>query len=257
MMRNQRTFVIAGAVLALIACSAALALRFMGGNKQPDAGLVKVARRGDVGLTSNDTEAAPERSFDDYRILTRRDVFKPLVSPPQDRAALDVPGEIPSPTGSGRPSGTPSGPPDPTADLAMTGVVESDIGLKALIKNIKTGASVYAGIGETAFGLRVSNIEAKRVALAQGDETYMLAMGAKELPEKAAESGAASRPSEAAAPSQQAGERRGAPRPGFGPGETLRRLEQYRGRMTPEQYQRARGYLEQRGRGGRGPGRGR
>jgi hypothetical protein len=185
-----------------------------------------------------------------------------LVSPPQD-TALNVPGEMPSPTGSSqRPSGEPPAPPDPTADLAMTGVVESNAGLKVLIQNVQTGASAYAGIDDEAFGLRVTRIDAKRVTLARGDSEYTLEMGAKELPEKTTEAAPASRPSATSASAPSAGEQRGPSGPGrrgFGSGDMMRRLDEAlrSGRISREQYDSASRRLDDGRRGGssgRGPG---
>jgi len=213
---DRRTLIIGGVVLAVATGSAALALRFMGGNKQANPGLVKVVRRGNGDVSAEEPTAAPERSFDDYRAVTERNVFKPLVSLPQEHVALAVPADLPSATGAARTPPRSSSPPSPTADLAMTGVVESDAGLMALIKNIRTGASAYAGIGEAAFGLRVVSIEAKRITLAQGDETYTLDMGAKEIPEEGAESRSVGGTPSAGPPMAAAGAPGEGPMPGFG-----------------------------------------
>jgi len=249
---DRRTLTIVGAVV-LVVGSVALALHFGVGGKDSGQNLVGLADRSAASATSEDTEGSAAWALGDYRVVTERNMFKPLVSPPQDNVSLNVPAGIPSATSRG-PSSPPK-PRDPTADLAMTGVVESDNRLRALIKNINTGASVYAGVGETAFGLRVTSIRAKRVMVAQADETYVLAMGAKEIPQDDAGSGAAAS-SAATAAAAGAGEAQRPGRPGFGPpGDMMRRLDQYRGRMTSEQYQRARRYLEERSRRGSSGGR--
>ena len=253
MMRTHRRMAIIGGAVVVVACSAALAFHFMGGSKDPREGLVALAPRTGSPSVSEDTEGAVDRSFGDYGVVTQRNVFQPLLSEPRETASLTVPSEIPSPRTSNRPSARAPQPPDPTKDLAMTGVVESDAGLKALIKNTQTGASVYAAMGELAFDLRVAGIEAKRTTLARGDREYTLEMGAKEVPGETPQRASAPPPSTASAASAPSGE---SPRPGFGPpggsfgpGDWGRRLEDaYRsGRISREQYDRARRSMSERG----------
>ncbi len=213
-MRGDRlVMVVGGVLLAVVAGSAALALRFTGGKAPAGDGLVEVVSREDP--TPAEPEAIIEPSFDHYRVVTEQNVFMPLLSPPRDEVALAVPAEIPSPTGAR--SSAPRPAPDPTIDLAMTGVVESNGGLMALIKNIRSDDSVYAGVDDSAFGLQVAAIEAKQVTFAQGEETYTLAMGEKDVPEKGA--AASSRPATASRPASATAASGGGegPRPGFGP----------------------------------------
>ncbi|MGD8238545.1 MAG: hypothetical protein PVH68_08345 [Armatimonadota bacterium] len=264
MIRTDRRTLIIGAAIIVVACSTALAVHLIGASKSADPGLVRLADRRVTPSTDEGTAPTIGQSVDDYKVVTERNVFRALVAEPRDSAVLDVPSEMPSPRGSDERSG-PSEPPDPTRNLAMTGVVETNAGLMGLIKNVASGTSVYAGVGDTAFDLRVARIEAKRMTLARDDREYTLQMGAKEIPE--AERASASRPSGAGEPSGAQGE--GPPRrPGFGPpggrfgsGDMGRRLEDaYRsGRISREQYDRARRYMSMRGRGGpsRRSGRGR
>ena len=264
---DRRTLVIGGAVLALVACSAALAFHLMGASKSEGPGIAKVLRHGAGGSADDEEARAVERTFDDYRVVTQRNVFRPLVAPPQESVKLAVPVGIPSPTGSGSSPAASSGSPpqpDPTADLAMTGVVENKAGLRVLIRNVKTGAAVYAKAGDEAFGLRVTGIEAKRATLTRGDRAYTLQMGTKQVPTGVSSSAPSAtlpsggRPSSSQGASE--GDRRGPPFGGFGgrssPDEMLRRLEENRSRMTPEQYERARQFIEMRRQGDSG-GRGR
>jgi hypothetical protein len=217
MLRVDRRTLIVGAVALAVACSAALAFRFIGGNKPAGPPLARIVHGERADAIGAGTEPTVERAFDEYRVVTERNVFKPLLTPPQPAVALAVPAEIPSPTASQRrPSGTPPRRRDPTADLAMTGVVESDSGLLVLINDIRSGTSVYAGIGDLVFGLRVAGIEAKRVALTQGDETYMLAMGTKEIPQEGERVASAAVGPGASSSASGGGEAGGPPRPGFG-----------------------------------------
>ncbi|MFQ5809146.1 MAG: hypothetical protein ACE5JM_05960, partial [Armatimonadota bacterium] len=230
MIRTDRRTLIIGAVIVAVACSAALAVHLIGANKGSNSGLVGLVHRRAASSTDEDIAPTVAQSLEDYKVVTQRNVFQPLVAEPRESAALDVPSEIPSPRGSDRRSGPPE-PPDPTTDLAMTGVVESNAGLMGLIKNVETGASVYAGVGDSAFDLRVTRIEAKRVTLAQGDREYTLEMGTKEIPEAEHASASASRSATAGESSGAAGEapprRPGFGPPGgrFGPGDMGRRLE--------------------------------
>jgi hypothetical protein len=224
-------------VLAAVAGSAALGVRLVGADKHGGARLVEPVRDPDDVVVSERPEATIEPSLEHYFVVTERNVFEPLVSVPREDAALAIPSDMPSPTGTSR---APSTPPrrDPTVDLAMTGVVESSVGLMALIKDIRRDTSVYAGVGGEAFGLHVAAIEAKRVTLAQGEQTYTIELGAKEIPDEGAEArrASSSRPSGTAAstgPKQSGGgPGPGFRRPGFGPGGGKGAF----GKMSPEQW---------------------
>ncbi|MGD8239487.1 MAG: hypothetical protein PVH68_13090 [Armatimonadota bacterium] len=267
MMRtDRRTLIVGLSVLAIVACSAALGVHFIGREKH-GAQLVKPIRDPAAAATSERLEATVEPSLEHYFVVTERNVFSPLLSEPRENVALAVPMDMPSATGTSR---VPSTPPrrDPTADLAMTGVVESNAGLMALIKDIRRDVSVYAGVGDEAFGLRVASIEAKRAILAQADETYTIELGAKKVPDEGAEARATpSRPSGTAA---SAGTAEGGPgpgfrRPGFGPGgmsreEMMRRFGGRFGGRGSGGSSGMRGGFGGRGPGGgdrRGPGGGR
>ncbi len=70
-------------------------------------------------------------------------------------------------------------PPDPTADLALTGVVETSSGLRALIEQLSARRGQYVAVGEVVFGFTVQAIRPKSVTLAQGPKTYELRLGEK------------------------------------------------------------------------------
>jgi hypothetical protein len=136
-------------------------------------------------------EPAPVVNASGYRAIDERDLFRPLVTAPKAAEAGAGGGAGETKGGSGTKSGGPgaggpgsthSGPPDPTADLALTGVIETTDGLRALIEQISTRQGDFVAVGEVAFGLVVKAISADSVTMSQGDKTYDLRLGAKELP---------------------------------------------------------------------------
>jgi hypothetical protein len=261
---NTRLGMIVAALILAIAASAAVAIHRIGNGGSGD-NLAKPASRpaGEPATQADDQNA---QSFDQYAVVSGRDIFKPLVAPPAPK--LQVP-NVPSPSRPGGPSMRAATPPSPTADLAMTGVVERGGRVQALVQNIKTGEAQYVTDGSTAFGLHVVRIEATAVVFSKGGKEYTLRMGEKTVPDQSAggahQTFAASGeggPSTGSTPGPGEGTRRfGFGRRGGGSGGNLddmqRRLDEARasGRMSDEQYQRAQRYMQMR-RGGGGGGRG-
>jgi len=194
---GDRRNLIIGTVVIAVACSAALAYHFVAGSNDSESNIVGLTPR--TGASADgDTEARVERSFQDYAVVTARNVFDPLVARPQE--TLAVPTDVPSPRSS----------------------------------------------------------DAKTITFAQDEREYTITMGEKDIPE--AENGGSGSASSGAGGSgaSEAGGPGGGPPPGRGgPGDMMRRLEENRSRMTAEQYDRARRYLQMRGSGGGGSYRGR
>ncbi|MFQ5811276.1 MAG: hypothetical protein ACE5JM_16790, partial [Armatimonadota bacterium] len=96
MMRtDRRTLIIGACVLAAIACSAALGVRFIGGNTHGGTQLVKPIRDLDAAAASEGLEPTVEPSLEDYFVVTDRNVFKPLLSVPRESVALTVSPDMP------------------------------------------------------------------------------------------------------------------------------------------------------------------
>lgn len=239
--------IVVGLILA-IAASAGLAIRHIG-NSSPNAGVAEPASR-----AASEEASSPEddsaASFDRYAVIPERDIFKPLVASAAPK--VNVP-DVPSPTA--KRSQSPAMPQSPTEDLAMTGVVQAGGRLRVLITNVKTHESTYAAEGDTAFDFRVVKILAREVRLSKDGEQYTLKMGEKEIAEESAEASrktfsASREPSRPSSPTTPAGPRpprRGGFR-GGNIGDWERRLEEAHasGRISDEQYERAKRYIQMR-----------
>jgi hypothetical protein len=150
----------------------------------------------------------------DYRPIAERNLFRPLVVAPKSgggeaaaggAAAKGGPASAPkggAPTPGGAAKGGP--PPDPTADLALTGIIETTDGLRALIEKLSTRQGDFVAVGDQVFGFTLKAIAAGSVTLAQGSRTHELKLGAKEI-------------ASAAAPAAPAPPTPGPPAPGAGP----------------------------------------
>jgi hypothetical protein len=142
-----------------------------------------------------------------YRAIGERDLFRPLVAAPKSAGGAGGAGETKGGAGTkaggkagpNTPPGGPPRPPDPTADLALTGIIETTDGLRALVEQISTRKGEFVAPGERAFGFTVKTIAAGVITLAQGPKTYDLRLGAKEMP--TVEPAAAAAPSSAPTPS--------------------------------------------------------
>ncbi|MGQ9729740.1 MAG: hypothetical protein ACUVX8_00570, partial [Candidatus Zipacnadales bacterium] len=215
--------------------------------------------------------------------IARRDIFRPLVRSSR-KGGADT--EVSSPTASvRRKAGSPlseapkliAGPPlptekapDPLADLVLTGVIEVDGRLEALLETISTRRGEYVAVDEYFAGFRVVSIEAKSVLLVKDGTEYTLSMGSKELSEPISLSIAVSPSPMPLVQSSQA-QRYSAEGRGSGgemmdgqfgedmlawaerqPLSSLERMyQQYGAYMSPEQRQQAERYLEDRRRRGR------
>ena len=144
--------------------------------------------------TSGETAPSPlATDGGNYRAIGERDLFRPLVAVPKAAEGGGGGGEAKGGPGGaggkaggkGGPNAAPGGPPrppDPTADLALTGIIETTDGLRALVEQISTRKGEFVAVGEQAFGFTVKALEAKAITLAQGPRTYELTLGAKEMP---------------------------------------------------------------------------
>jgi hypothetical protein len=139
-------------------------------------------------LTTGDADATPSASRDasSYREIGERDLFRPLVSAPKPSVGGGgEAGGSSAKAGGGTAAGAaathPSAPPDPTADLALTGIVETTDGLLVLVESISTKHGEFVGVGEQAFGFTVKSVGPDSVTLARGSQTYELRLGAKEI----------------------------------------------------------------------------
>lgn len=122
----------------------------------------------------------------DYKFVSERNVFRPLVVAPRGDSGGASSGSAPvgrkdGSSPSGRPSSAPTQPPNPTADLAITGITETTDGLRVLIEKISTREGKYAAVGDVVFGFTVQGIGRGSVALVQGDKEYELKLGEKEI----------------------------------------------------------------------------
>jgi len=143
-----------------------------------------------------------------YETIAERDVFRPLVVNRRDAAGGESGGEAGGGGATGSPksaspaAGTePPKPPDPTADIALTGIIETTDGLEVLLENIKTGEGHFAAVGETVFGLQVIEVGPGTVALKQADKDYELKLGEKEIAKETVASASSSGESTPSAPS--------------------------------------------------------
>lgn len=196
-----------------------------------DVGDIVIAERPDLPRSGGGEEGGDDKPFEQYRAITDRNVFKPLVVEASAAEGLTVPDVVPSPTGGG-PSGPPPRP-DPFANLAMTGVIERGK-VRALITDTSTGQGRYVAEGEEAFGAKVLDIRAKKVRVQKEGQTKDLVLGEnvpKEMPKTTAASG------ETAAP-----ERRGpGPASGMSREEMIRRFRERGGREAMIRRMRERG----------------
>ncbi len=126
----------------------------------------------------------PAAASANYETIAERDVFRPLVVNRRETGGGESGGGggTASPK-SATPAATPEPPkpPDPTADIALTGIIETTDGLEVLLENIKTGEGHFAAVGETVFGLQVIEVGPGTVALKQADKDYALKLGEKEI----------------------------------------------------------------------------
>jgi len=180
---------------------------------------IQVAQRPELPRAHGGQQGNEEKPFAQYRAITDRNVFKPLVTEPAPAPVpgLNIPTVVPPPT---RTFGPPPKP-DPFANLAMTGVVERGRGrLQALITDTNTGQGRYAGKGEEAFGARVLDIRAKAVKVEKYGQTRELALGANAPKEgtKTTSGGTEARGPEMSGPS------RGPGMPGMSPEEMRARF---------------------------------
>lgn len=171
--------------------------------------------RGDVPQEAEDETRVPVVTGN-YQEIAQRDVFRPLVANPRE-AGGEAGGSGGAPAPQTRPSQQssprPSAPPDPTRDIALTGIIETTDGLEVLVESVSTGKGMFAGIGDTVFGLQVTSVGPGTVTLEQGDKSYTLRLGEKEIAshEAAAASttssggGGASSTSDASSGSQSSG----------------------------------------------------
>lgn len=148
-----------------------------------------------------------------YRAISERNLFRPLVVAPKSGTSVGAPlgsgksggsgSATKSQEGSIRPSAPPT-PSDPTADLALTGIIETTDGLRALVEQISTRKGDFVGVGDQVFGFTVKSIEPGMVTLAQGPKTYVLRLGAKNIPDTTPSPSASSSapPSSTGPPSQ-------------------------------------------------------
>jgi len=217
--------------------------------------------------------AAGAKDAAGYRAIAERDLFRPLVRPPGQGGAGGG-GAAESAAGGGavaakggdRPAGgagrpTPSGPPDPTADLALTGIIETTEGLWALVEQISTRKGAFVGVGETAFGLTVKEIRPGSATLAQGSRTYELGLGAKVIAGDTPAAPAPSAPSGSPSPGASSPTSPPSGMPSFGGMSSDQRREAFQGwwnSMSEEDRQRFRerrgGFGGGRGGVGGGPG---
>ena len=133
-------------------------------------------------------EPAPLDPLADYGAIASRNLFRPLVAAPKagqttKASGKNAPGSAPPGPKPAGPQPAPTGrsvsPPDPAADLALTGIVETSSGLRALIEQLSTRKGQYVAVGETVFGFTVRVIRPKSVTVAQGPKTYELRLGDK------------------------------------------------------------------------------
>jgi len=180
--------------LATVALLSAAVLLAMGGCKQT----TKSVAAANPSLPHASHSATPTEGQTDpttdvnYDAISERNLFRPLVTAPKPAGA----GAGGAQAGAGAPPSTKAGgqspggsrgpasagPPDPTADLALTGIIETTDGLRALVEQISTRRGEFVAAGEQAFGLTVKAITAGAITLAQGPRTYELKLGAKEMP---------------------------------------------------------------------------
>jgi len=244
------------------------------------AGLAGCSRQADspASVTSVSVDASPagdepevraSHGLEAYDEIVKRDVFRPLVKAKRVEGS-DGPGAgSTSGPAVAKPATTPTPsvePPDPVGDLALTGVVEVDRKLQALIEKVSTRVGEFVAVGEEFDGFRVASISIDAVALERDGRSYTLRMGEKELDETPSGSTATSEKPEEAAPR---------PTPGSGgpmgsmqiSGEfggdmlawaerqsvsTLERMHrQYSSYMSPEQRRQSEEYIESRRRRGR------
>jgi len=144
-----------------------------------------------VSVTADEADPPPDTTdAGSYRAIGERDLFRPLVAAPKSAEGAGGGGETKggvaakagAKAGTNAPPGGPPRPPDPTADLALTGIIETTDGLRALVEQISTRRGEFVAPGEQAFGFTVKTISAGVVTLAQGPRTYDLRLGAKEMP---------------------------------------------------------------------------
>ncbi|MFQ6131265.1 MAG: hypothetical protein ACE5R4_04460 [Armatimonadota bacterium] len=214
-MSSMRARIILICVVVLVVGGAIVyGMFFLPGDEEGEGRLV--AERPDASGLPAAAGDSEDKPFAQYRAITDRAIFRPLVAEPSATEEVTIPPDVPSPTSSGGPPPRP----DPFAGLAMTGVVERGRA-KALIIDTRTGQGRYAAEGEEAFGARVLDIQAKRVRVEKDGETKDLILGEnvpKETPTAAASSSGSSGPSQ----SRGSGERRSVG--GMGSGEMRERF---------------------------------
>ena len=160
--------------------------------------------------------ATAPRDANGYRAIAERDLFRPLVTAPKsaegggggEAAAAGSGGSSATKAGA-KPPGGPGGPvpggrPDPTADLALTGIIETTDGLWALVEQISTKRGEFVAVGAMAFGMTVKEIQAGAITLVQGPRTYELKLGAKQIGGDTAAAPAPAAPSGPAQPAASA-----------------------------------------------------
>jgi hypothetical protein len=139
--------------------------------------------QGDVPQEAENETKVPITA-DSYQAIAQRDVFRALVANPRGTGAESgASGGTSAPqTRAPQPSSPrPSAPPDPTEDIALTGIIETTDGLDVLVESVSTGKGMFAGIGDTVFGFDVAAIGPGTVTLKQGDKSYTLRLGEKEI----------------------------------------------------------------------------
>jgi len=192
-----------------------------------------------------------ELKYEDCAVITKRDIFKPLVAEP---VALGAKPNFPNPQHKGGPAPGRMGIPTrgPTEDLAVTGFTEVGGRLAALIENITTGEGRYVQVGDLIFGLQVVAIKRGRVVFLQGGKRYEVTAGEKTI----AETQVAAAPKE-----EKKGEKPAAPPPpmptggmdltrfippGMSAAQLRAMYERYKEHLTPEQRAQAEEYIRNR-----------
>ncbi|HJN14121.1 MAG TPA: hypothetical protein QGH10_01455, partial [Armatimonadota bacterium] len=201
--------------------------------------------------------------------IAQRDIFRPLVKAERVAGGDGSGAGSTSGQAAAKPATTPAPPAepaDPMADLALTGVVEVDRKLQALIEKVSTRSGEFVAVGGEFDGFRLASISIDAVELERDGRRHTLRMGEKELDET---------PSGPIATSEKPEETAGQATPGRGPSmgsgptsgdfggdmlawaerqplSTLERMHrQYSSYMSPDQRRQSEEYLESRRRRGR------
>jgi hypothetical protein len=134
-------------------------------------------------------------SSDEYQIISRRNLFRPLVERKKPRVQRSIQRYLP-PANFGRleplqplvrpmpvqplqPSPTrPQPPSSPTGGVTVVGTVNVNGVMHGVVEDTARGESRFIRVGETAFGFRLAQIDDERAVLERDGKTHILNLGA-------------------------------------------------------------------------------